>query len=71
MAAVTTCWARPRWPDATAAWRPLAAQGIEGRVRYYGCPAEEGGAAKTFMVRPACSTMSTRRFPGTRGIIPA
>jgi aminobenzoyl-glutamate utilization protein B len=29
----------------------LAAQGIEGRVRYYGCPAEEGGAAKTFMVR--------------------
>jgi aminobenzoyl-glutamate utilization protein B len=22
-----------------------------GRVRYYGCPAEEGGAAKTFMVR--------------------
>src|SRR5579875_3228142 len=29
----------------------LAAQGIQGRVRYYGCPAEEGGAAKTFMVR--------------------
>ena len=29
----------------------LAEQGIEGRVRYYGCPAEEGGAAKTFMVR--------------------
>ena len=29
----------------------LAAQGIPGRVRYYGCPAEEGGAAKTFMVR--------------------
>ena len=29
----------------------LAAQGIKGRVRYYGCPAEEGGAAKTFMVR--------------------
>jgi aminobenzoyl-glutamate utilization protein B len=29
----------------------LAAQGIAGRVRYYGCPAEEGGAAKTFMVR--------------------
>ena len=29
----------------------LAAHGIQGRVRYYGCPAEEGGAAKTFMVR--------------------
>jgi aminobenzoyl-glutamate utilization protein B len=29
----------------------LAAQGLKGRVRYYGCPAEEGGAAKTFMVR--------------------
>jgi aminobenzoyl-glutamate utilization protein B len=29
----------------------LAARGIRGRVRYYGCPAEEGGAAKTFMVR--------------------
>ena len=29
----------------------LAASGVAGRVRYYGCPAEEGGAAKTFMVR--------------------
>ncbi len=29
----------------------LAARGLPGRVRYYGCPAEEGGAAKTFMVR--------------------
>jgi aminobenzoyl-glutamate utilization protein B len=29
----------------------LAEAGIKGRVRYYGCPAEEGGAAKTFMVR--------------------
>jgi aminobenzoyl-glutamate utilization protein B len=29
----------------------LAQQGIKGRVRYYGCPAEEGGAAKVFMVR--------------------
>ena len=36
---------------ATAVKNHLAAQGIEGRVRYYGCPAEEGGAAKTFMVR--------------------
>ena len=29
----------------------LAATGTPGRVRYYGCPAEEGGAAKVFMVR--------------------
>lgn len=29
----------------------LNERGIKGRVRYYGCPAEEGGAAKTFMVR--------------------
>lgn len=32
----------------------LAASGLPGRVRYYGCPAEEGGAAKTFMVRAGC-----------------
>ena len=36
---------------ATAVKDWLAAKGIAGRVRYYGCPAEEGGAAKTFMVR--------------------
>jgi aminobenzoyl-glutamate utilization protein B len=29
----------------------LARQGIKGRVRYYGCPAEENGAGKLFMVR--------------------
>ena len=29
----------------------LAETGMPGRVRYYGCPAEEGGAAKAFMVR--------------------
>jgi aminobenzoyl-glutamate utilization protein B len=29
----------------------LAAHSVPGRVRYYGCPAEEGGAAKAFMVR--------------------
>ena len=28
-----------------------AENGLKGRVRYYGCPAEEGGAAKSFMVR--------------------
>jgi aminobenzoyl-glutamate utilization protein B len=36
---------------ATAVKNHLAAAGIKGRVRYYGCPAEEGGAAKVFMVR--------------------
>lgn len=36
---------------ATAVKDYLAARGIAGRVRYYGCPAEEGGAAKGFMVR--------------------
>ncbi len=36
---------------ATAVKDYLAEQGIPGRVRYYGCPAEEGGAAKAFMVR--------------------
>ncbi|MGG7518958.1 amidohydrolase [Allorhizobium undicola] len=36
---------------ATAVKQWLEEQGLPGRVRYYGCPAEEGGAAKTFMVR--------------------
>jgi aminobenzoyl-glutamate utilization protein B len=36
---------------ATAVKDWLAAAKIPGRVRYYGCPAEEGGAAKAFMVR--------------------
>jgi aminobenzoyl-glutamate utilization protein B len=36
---------------ATAVKDYLAERGLPGRVRYYGCPAEEGGAAKGFMVR--------------------
>jgi aminobenzoyl-glutamate utilization protein B len=36
---------------ATAVKDWLAARKVPGRVRYYGCPAEEGGAAKAFMVR--------------------
>src|SRR6202453_2582539 len=36
---------------ATALKDYLASHGVKGRVRYYGCPAEEGGAAKGFMVR--------------------
>ncbi|RBM07791.1 amidohydrolase [Novacetimonas cocois] len=34
---------------ALKAW--LAETGLPGRVRYYGCPAEEGGAGKAIMVR--------------------
>ena len=36
---------------ATAVKDWLSTNKIPGRVRYYGCPAEEGGAAKAFMVR--------------------
>lgn len=36
---------------ATAVKDWLAANGVAARIRYYGCPAEEGGAAKTYMVR--------------------
>jgi aminobenzoyl-glutamate utilization protein B len=36
---------------ATALKDWLDQTGTPGRVRYYGCPAEEGGAAKAFMVR--------------------
>ena len=36
---------------AVAARDWLARQGIKARIRYYGCPAEEGGSGKTFMVR--------------------
>jgi aminobenzoyl-glutamate utilization protein B len=36
---------------AVAVKQYLENSGLKGRVRYYGCPAEEGGAAKGFMVR--------------------
>jgi aminobenzoyl-glutamate utilization protein B len=36
---------------AVAAARYLEERGLPGRVRYYGCPAEEAAAGKTFMVR--------------------
>lgn len=39
---------------ATAVKDWLKASGRQGRLRYYGCPAEEGGAAKAFMVRAGC-----------------
>ena len=35
---------------AVATARYLEANGLEGTVRYFGCPAEEGAAGKTFMV---------------------
>ena len=41
-------------------------QGIKGRVRYYGCPAEEGGAAKAFMVRAGDFEDVDTRSRGTR-----
>jgi aminobenzoyl-glutamate utilization protein B len=36
---------------ATAVKDWLAKHGVQGRVRYYGCPAEEGGSGKAFMAR--------------------
>lgn len=36
---------------ATAVKDFLEAHDIKGRIRYYGCPAEEGGSSKGFMVR--------------------
>lgn len=34
----------------------LEANGLPGTVRYYGCPGEEGGSGKTFMVRAGVFT---------------
>ena len=39
---------------ATAVKDWLETNNIEARIRYYGCPAEEGGAAKTYMSRDGC-----------------
>ncbi|WP_127793909.1 amidohydrolase [Agromyces sp. LHK192] len=36
---------------AVAAAKHLEEEGLPGRVRYYGCPAEEAAAGKTFMVQ--------------------
>ena len=49
----------------------LAAHGIKGRVRYYGCPAEEGGAAKGFMVRAGVFPTWMSRLLGTPPPSPA
>lgn len=36
---------------AVALKRMMERHGMNGTIRYYGCPAEEGGSGKTFMVR--------------------
>ncbi|MEA4846975.1 MAG: amidohydrolase [Clostridiaceae bacterium] len=36
---------------AFAAKKAMSELGIKGRLKYFGCPAEEGGSAKVFMVR--------------------
>ncbi|WP_137895178.1 amidohydrolase [Ramlibacter sp. 2FC] len=36
---------------ALAVQQHLRARGLPGRIRFYGCPAEEGGSGKTFMAR--------------------
>ncbi|MFY0108243.1 M20/M25/M40 family metallo-hydrolase, partial [Acinetobacter baumannii] len=36
---------------AVSARDALREAGMPGRVRYYGCPGEEGGSGKTFMAR--------------------
>jgi aminobenzoyl-glutamate utilization protein B len=49
---------------ATAVKDWLAANGVKGRVRYYGCPAEEGGAAKGSWCAPARFPTSISPSPG-------
>ncbi len=49
----------------------LAATGTPGRVRYYGCPAEEGGAAKAFMVRDGAFSDVDIAITWHPGAIPA
>ncbi len=51
MAAATICWVPARCSRPPAVKDYLAQHGLKGRIRYYGCPAEEGGSSKGFMVR--------------------
>lgn len=39
---------------AFAVKRYIEKNNVSGTVRYYGCPAEENGSGKTFMVRSGC-----------------
>ena len=41
---------------------------LKGTVRFYGCPAEEGGSGKVFMVQAACSATVTRCCTGIRAV---
>ena len=50
----------------------LEQYGQGGTVRFYGCPGEEGGSGKTFMVRARGYLMMwMRHSPGTRKPLPA
>jgi aminobenzoyl-glutamate utilization protein B len=46
----------------------LAETGTPGRVRYYGCPAEEGAPPKPSWCAPGCLTMWTPRSLGIRPV---
>lgn len=48
----------------------LEQYGQGGTVRFYGCPGEEGGSGKTFMVREGYLMMWMRHSPGTRKPLP-
>ena len=55
MAAAIICWARQHCSPTHAVKDWLTTNSVPGRVRYYGCPAEEGKVAKLAMVRSAPS----------------
>ncbi|AHV92090.1 putative amidohydrolase [Bordetella holmesii 41130] len=46
---------------ALAVQEHLRRSGAKARIRYYGCPAEEGGRARPSWRAPGCSMMWTRR----------
>lgn len=48
----------------------LRTAGLPGRVRYYGCPAEEEAPPKALWSRRAPSTMSTLQYVGIRRPLP-
>ena len=48
----------------------LEQYGQGGTVRFYGCPGEEGGSGKTFMVARGYLMMWMRHSPGTRKPLP-
>ncbi len=47
----TTCSARPRSAGAIAIKNWMVASKVQGEIRLYGTPAEEGGSGKVYMVR--------------------